>query len=1012
MNLKLLFWAGFLLLILGNVGAVYELCDSVERDSNSGFFRCNITSTRYRFTQQDIDNFWENMKKDGDYNAGRLKTVEWKLSNAVVQVTDELRFIEPEGMSLAWDLYFAGDVNTTHDINESNATANRAANHTAIKKQIGSMQEYLISIAPYGNRRGVRNITLERPSGAFAVYILGSSVKKMEIDIEGNLSLSGSYIENAAFIKAGDINLSSASYLLSIGSIEAGSLSVEGLSYVRNVGGYGKTAISLKDGNGMLAIGGSSYIDEVTGGIEAAGPITIEGGSRLENRQYSPSAVIEFIHADSLYLGGGSSIWGIGGSPGEIVVKNGISLDSGTIMGRADNKPKRIVGKSILLSNNSKIQNFTESVRVLGTETFRIESGSNIDDFSGTIDSCAPLSMDGNTTRVLFSPSSEKVVKAKALDLNNEAAIICKGLDECSYSFVEQECGASEAGALLNTTSAPIGEKPLEVVFTGGCSGQGVSCTIDFGDGSEVQFFDINAGHVYAEAGTFVAVLTAENSNGEQAEAKRTIVVTEEGVEPPAADVVNGGLSKQSAAKGEEIFIDVNAAEALESFLVSNDLGLPELSGVPGEFPARLGPFKVPEDASPGQHSFTISGKTASGRDFTKSFSFTVEGPFIPNIIPGFDFSGILLFAGIGLAVVVVVVLLLFFFVIKKRKPPTVPKKIKDRVAATKTPEELEQEKAEANAKEETKPGPEKKEAQKPGEEKPPWLEEETENGGYDANEFKGEETRKGAGEIPEEESAGIEEEESKAKPGEEKTVEKEPKSAEAGEEKPSVEEAGSLEPLEEEEAAPEEEKASLGEEEETLAEEEIPAGQEEEKQEEAVGRAEGIVGKGAEEEKLVVGTAKEPQGVPLDFIEEARSAGMASVGLPAAGRGGQGMREEEGKTAGASEPGLDESLGAEQEREEAGRQEEEGSLVSEQEEEKEAVGKEQEREEEPAEEGPEEEKEAAGEEPEEAIGQDVGPLERETKSKFSFLKKKKGKEKEGEEDSNNDELPPWLKRD
>ncbi len=222
MKAKILFLGICFILLLGSANAVYELCDSVERtsDANRVTFICNITTSQIAFTQQNIDDFWEKILADGDYTHDRLKVVEWKIKSAVIQVADNLRFIEPEGMDIEWDLVLTGDTNTTHDFNQAAATPLRPANQTAIKQRIGGLQNYLISIAPLGNRKSVRNITLERPNEALAVYISGSNVKEMEIDIEGTLSLSGSFIENVSSLKAKNITLSNGGYLQNIGSIK------------------------------------------------------------------------------------------------------------------------------------------------------------------------------------------------------------------------------------------------------------------------------------------------------------------------------------------------------------------------------------------------------------------------------------------------------------------------------------------------------------------------------------------------------------------------------------------------------------------------------------------------------------------------------------------------------------------------------------------------------------------------------------------------------------------------
>ncbi len=187
-----------ILLIAGNT-ASYTLCDSVDRDSGTGFFRCNINSSQMEFKQTDIDLFWNELQADGDYANGRIATVEWEIKSAVIQIADDLRFAQPAGVNVAWDFVIEGDANTTHDINSSLAgVIVRSGNQSAIKKKLGAMQEYFISFAPMEGRRGVRNITIENPVGAFAAYISGSHIKKMVMELEGDLEIDGGYIENLA----------------------------------------------------------------------------------------------------------------------------------------------------------------------------------------------------------------------------------------------------------------------------------------------------------------------------------------------------------------------------------------------------------------------------------------------------------------------------------------------------------------------------------------------------------------------------------------------------------------------------------------------------------------------------------------------------------------------------------------------------------------------------------------------------------------------------------------------
>src|SRR3989338_7270851 len=338
-----------LLLFLGSASAVYELCGSVERgwDANLVKLTCNITCTKYYFTQKDIDAFWANVQKDGDYNHGRLGVVEWKFKNAVVQVADDLRFLQPKGMDLDWDIALLGDFNTAHDINQSAATSGRPADLTAIKKRIDATQNYLISFAPLESRKSIRNLSLEKEAGAVAVYILGSSINGIEIDIEGDVLLSGGYLEKVDFIKAGNIWLKGGSYISDAGFIEAKNISMEGASFLRNIGSFGATAIKLQESDSGLILKGKSHIDSISGGIETDSGIYLEDESRIETFSFAPSQTIQWIDAESLTLKGGSSIKGFGGKPGRISLSEGLVLENGKIIGKTDNRPSFISAKSI-----------------------------------------------------------------------------------------------------------------------------------------------------------------------------------------------------------------------------------------------------------------------------------------------------------------------------------------------------------------------------------------------------------------------------------------------------------------------------------------------------------------------------------------------------------------------------------------------------------------------------------------------------------------------------------------
>jgi len=161
-----------------------------------------------------------------------------------VQVADDLRFIQPEGVDLAWDILLQADGNNVFAL-DTNAPPMRPQTHTAIKKSLRAMKEFLISFAPLGPRVGIRNMTLEKLQGGSAVYIEGSNLKKMQFDIEGNLKISNAYIKNIETLRAKGISLDDHAYMEEIGQIEAESISLSKESHMSYVGSFGERAITL-----------------------------------------------------------------------------------------------------------------------------------------------------------------------------------------------------------------------------------------------------------------------------------------------------------------------------------------------------------------------------------------------------------------------------------------------------------------------------------------------------------------------------------------------------------------------------------------------------------------------------------------------------------------------------------------------------------------------------------------------------------------------------------------------
>ncbi len=657
----------FALLLLSNANAVYELCDSVERvsDLNNVTFTCYLTTSKIEFTQDDIDDFWEEILADEDYVSENLKIVEWKIESVVVQVADDIRFIEPPGMDMPWDIILTGDSNTTHDFNQSASTPLRPANQTAIKKRIGGLQEFFISFAPLGERRGVRNITLEKPIEALGVYISGSTIKKMDIDIEGTLSLSGGYIENLDLLKAKSIILSNTAYLQNINSIKAENISLESNSYIRTVGSFDETAIKIENSETGLIVKGKSYIENVNGYIEVDSDIYLEEESGIKNLSYTPSETIQLIQADNLTLKDESYILGIGGKPGEIILSGTLSLENSKIIGRGNNKPSGVKVNGILMSDNSLLQGFEGNIEVEGKETFVLESGSIIGEVLGIINSCSKLSMDGNETKIRFLENSPKEVKANGIDLNNDAKIECIGEADCNYFYIYQSCDV-EPTTNLEVTESQSGNVPFTIGFVGECNAEGtpITCTIDFGDGSGSEVFDTNASHTYLTAGSFKAVLTGQTTEMSTT-SEKTIVVVEAGVTPPTIEEVQASLSVQTVQNGGEVNIILECDDTITSFSIENNLGLPAVTTIPKQCPATLGPFKIPETTAAGTYSFVVKGATKNGTEFAQTLTIAVETrPLIPWL--PFELDGLMIYGIIGIVGIIAVVVIIV--IIKKKK--------------------------------------------------------------------------------------------------------------------------------------------------------------------------------------------------------------------------------------------------------------------------------------------------------------------------------------------------------
>ncbi len=97
--------------------------------------------------------------------------------------------------------------------------------------------------------------------------------------------------------------------------------------------------------------------------------------------------------------------------------------------------------------------------------------------------------------------------------------------------------------ATLNADTTS-GSAPLSVTFTGECVNENpkadlIECTIDFGDTVVVDFNSVSGAHVYGSAGTYNALLNAENTAGETGDAPETITVTGGNKDPTASLTAN-----------------------------------------------------------------------------------------------------------------------------------------------------------------------------------------------------------------------------------------------------------------------------------------------------------------------------------------------------------------------------------------------------------------------------------------------------------------------------------------
>ncbi|MBN2067769.1 MAG: hypothetical protein JW744_04840 [Candidatus Diapherotrites archaeon] len=620
------------LLLIGEAGAVfYGLCDraSIERST----LRCEINQPKPSFTQNTVDLFWESVQADQNYLDGSIDAMLWAIRGTVVNVTQDTSLVEPSYIDMPWDLEISGDANLLYDVYwDMNSYTQTEGTHTGIKTTTIGLSRPLLTIAPVAGKRSVRNITIENDEG-FVTYLTGDLRRKMKLEIEGNLSISGSSLENAEYVKARNITMADSAIMKNIGSIEARNISLSHRSEINNIGELGEKSIQLKDCTTGLELDIDSGIENLLGGISVEGNITISGNSRIKTLQHITENVIESIDAISLSISGSSEISGVGGQPGTIVLQDRLSLDqNSSISGRKGNSIKRVEAGSLYMAQDSWMWNIENLLRVGGGEEFTMLSGSKVLSLRGNAESCAEIEMQGSGTKIMFTEDSERQMTAPAINLSDGATIICLGETECDYEFVEKVCGNNPV-ADLNTIGKTKGYAPLNALFTGSCSDtEGIeSCTIVYGDNSSPEEFIGTAVHTYLQEGEYTARLTAVDTQGNEAAAELTISALENPagpVAPPDGTGVEPELElsvfPDTVKQGEILFVLINLNTEAESITLTNDAGLDTVASSPAGFPARVGPFRVSKTTSPGRYQFTLIGTTAAGKEFSGSAMFNV----------------------------------------------------------------------------------------------------------------------------------------------------------------------------------------------------------------------------------------------------------------------------------------------------------------------------------------------------------------------------------------------------
>ncbi len=724
---------------------LYGLCDAVKIDAATKTLDCNITEPRHTFVQQNVDEFWAALQADQNYLNGRIRNVLWRIVGTVVQVTDDVAFVEPRGMSLPWDIILEGDVNTVYDVNWGQGThkiAQTEATHTAIKVTKLGFLAPLISFSPVNGRRTVRNMVLVNKTG-FSTYIAGSVLNPMQISIEGDLNLSDSFIENIAALKAQNIAALDSTSIKNVAMLKAKNVELDANSSIDMIGSLGETAIELQGSSTGLQLSSGSRIRDLLGKLYVDGNIVLTD-SAIETWQQDNENVIQSIEAENLTLQAKSRISGIGGNPGLIVLQGSLWLDqNSSITGRLGNEVQKIEAGSIKLESSSWIKNIGKEVAATGREQFEMRGNAKILSLHGNVTSCAPIVLDGNETRIEFALESEKRINAPSLDLNSGAAVTCSGEEACDYIFFAQQCD-SKPEAELDVNGSFEGVAPLLVQFIGSCydAEQLSSCEINYGNGSDAVAFTSTSAHTYYYLGTYEATLTATDSKNQVARAKKRIIVLAEPREEPAADQNGEAVGVQIVVSspvvkpGSTVFVEIDLNEELASFSLENDFGAGKITEIPESFPARLGPFPIGENLEPTVYSFTVKGETASGRAFSRKALFSVE-PVAADVFAFLSvFSGMPFFPwSLALAAVIVVAVLMFLALRRRAEKEKLPAEEK---AAAEAREKKPWEKAAAEEKggkpKEAPPtggkaAAEEKPRAAPAEpsELPPWLREEEE---------------------------------------------------------------------------------------------------------------------------------------------------------------------------------------------------------------------------------------------------------------------------------------------